>query len=105
MSDYDKIANLEEVIAKKDAEIASLKDKNTEAFKAVLNRDKEIARLRTLIGELADALDGFMDAPCDSCMLNRCPGIEKCKETKGTIELVEKARKVIGVRDEDYSNS
>ena len=59
-------------------------------------KDAEIARLRALIGELTDALDGFMDAPCDSCMLNRCSGIEKCKETKGTIELVAKARKVIG---------
>ena len=56
---------------------------------------EEDEKLRALVGELADALDGFRDAPCDSCMLNRCPGIEKCKETKGTIELVAKAREVV----------
>ena len=92
MSDYDKIANLEEVISKKDAEIASLKNKNTEAFKAVLNRDKEIARLRTLIGELTDALDNY---PCHNCK----HGSERC-EWCGTVQeldaLVAKARKMIG---------
>lgn len=57
-------------------------------------KDAEIARLRAHICELADALDGFRDAPCDRCWLTRCPGIEKCKETKGTIALVAKAREV-----------
>ena len=56
---------------------------------------EEDEKLRALVKELADALDGFRDAPCDSCMLNRCPGIEKCKETKGTIELVAKAREAV----------
>ena len=65
-------------------------------IKDYLALQEEDEKLRAIIGELADALDGFMDAPCDSCMLNRCPGIEKCKETKGTIELVAKARKMIG---------
>ena len=71
MSDYDKIANLEEAIAKKDA---------------------EIARLRALVGELADALDNY---PCHNCK----HGSERC-EWCGTAQeldaLVAKARKMIG---------
>ena len=58
------------------------------------NIDK-IDSLKSLVKELTDALDGFRDAPCDSCMLNWCPGIEKCKETKGTVLLVAKAREVV----------
>lgn len=54
-----------------------------------------MANERNALAELADALDGLKDAPCDSCMLDRCPGIEKCKETKETIELVAKAREVV----------
>ena len=71
MSDYDKIANLEEASAKKDA---------------------EIARLRALVGELADALDNY---PCHNCK----HGSERC-EWCGTAQeldaLVAKARKMIG---------
>lgn len=83
------------IAAQKTAEAHEAFVKNAELAEAIAAKDAEIARLRTLIGELADALDGFRDAPCDSCMLNRCPGIEKCKETKGTIELVAKAREVV----------
>lgn len=61
----------------------------------IAKKDAEIMKLRAIVGELADALDGFRDAPCDSCMLNRCPVIEKCKETNGTILLVTKAREVV----------
>ena len=71
MSDYDKIANLEEAIAAKDAEIASL---------------------RLLVKELADALDNY---PCHNCK----HGSERC-EWCGTVQeldaLVAKARKMIG---------
>ena len=71
MSDYDKIANLEEAIAAKDAEIASL---------------------RLLVKELADALDNY---PCHNCK----HGSERC-EWCGTVQeldaIVAKARKMIG---------
>ena len=97
-----KNAELAEAIAAKDAEIEDLKKENASlrvivsgATVADGNLREEIEKLRTLVGELADALDGFRDAPCDSCMLNRCPGIEKCKETNGTVLLVAKAMEVV----------
>ena len=69
MSDYDKIANLEEAIAAKDA---------------------EIEKLRAIVKELADALDNY---PCHNCK----HGSERC-EWCGTVQeldaLVNKAREV-----------
>ena len=69
MSDYDKIANPEEVIAAKDAEIASL---------------------RLLVKELADALDNY---PCHNCKhgSERC---EWCWTVHELDALVNKAREV-----------
>ena len=61
-------------IAEKDAEIASLKDKNTEAFKAVLKRD-------ALIRELADALKKIDDA-CDGDMCKHFIDTEQCSKCK-----------------------
>ena len=113
---FVKNAELADAIAAKDAEIARWRDQALQedaaaealssenarlrvivsgATVAEGNLREEIVRLRALVGELADALYGFRDAPCDSCMLNRCPGIEKCKETNGTVLLVAKAREVV----------
>lgn len=106
---FIKNAELTNAIAEKYAEIERLKfeimqlksvqrtsgEVIIEQTNKVEAKDAEIEKLRALVGELTDALDGFRDAPCDSCMLNRCPGIEKCKETKGTIELIAKAREVV----------
>lgn len=54
-------------IAAKDAEIADLKNKNSEAFKAVLKRD-------SLINELTKALEQRIDCSngCDNCTMPTC---------------------------------
>ena len=64
MSDYDKIANLEEAIAAKDAEIEDLKKENASlrvivsgATVADGNLREEIERLREIVKELADELE------------------------------------------------
>lgn len=55
----------------------------------------ENAKLRALVGELADKLDGPDQPACINCTLRGCPGVEKCRHTKETIELVAKAREVV----------
>ena len=80
---------------RKEEEASKVFIKNAELVNAIAVKCAVIASLRLLVKELTDALDGLRDAPCDSCMLNRCLGIEKCKETKGNIELVAKAREVV----------
>ena len=64
MSDYDKIANLEEAIAAKDAEIENLKKENARlrvincgSYYADGNLREEIERLREIVKELADELE------------------------------------------------
>ena len=101
---FVKNAELAEAIAAKDAEIENLTKEN--ARLRVINcgnyyadeqlrdelaaKDAEIARLRTLLKEMADALDNY---PCHNCK----HGSERC-EWCGTVKeldaLVEKAREV-----------
>ena len=64
MSDYDKIANLEEAIAAKDAEIENLKKENARlrvincgSYYADGSLREEIERLREIVKELADELE------------------------------------------------
>ena len=64
MSDYDKIANLEEAIAAKDAEIENLKKENAQlrvincgSYYADGNLREKIERLREIVKELADELE------------------------------------------------
>ena len=83
MSDYDKIANLEEAIAKKDA---------------------EIARLRALVGELADALLAACNDTCDYCKKHLnfseatasiCLYNHQCNVGQAYGRLVAKAKEVV----------
>ena len=53
----------------------------------------ETADVYTLENRIAKAIAGVSGVL--GCQLKRCPRIEKCKETKGTIELVAKAREVV----------
>ena len=65
--------------------------KNAELAKAIAAKDAEIASLRALVKELADALDSY---PCHNCK----HGSERC-EWCGTVKeldaLVAKAREVV----------
>lgn len=52
-------------------------------------------RLRALVKELADKLDGPDQPACINCTLRGCPGVEECRYTKETIALVAKAREEV----------
>ena len=75
-----------------DAVVKSLRDKKLEMAGQIAAKDAEIASLRLLVKELADALDNY---PCHNCK----HGSERC-EWCGTAQeldaLVAKARKMIG---------
>ena len=99
---FVKNAELAEAIAAKDAEIENLKKENARLRVIVSGnyyadeqlrdelaaKDAEIARLRALVGELADALDNY---PCHNCKhgSERC---EWCWTVKELDALVAKAR-------------
>ena len=72
-----------------DAVVKSLRDKKLEMAGQIAAKDAEIASLRLLVKELADALDNY---PCHNCKR----GSERC-EWCGTVQeldaLVAKARK------------
>lgn len=122
MSDYDKIANLEEVIAKKDAEIAQLVsvinsecnkcgdcakfgydcnagdidgNENCRACKKFVSKD--VAYLRSLVKDLADGLNHELEIGCVSCMAahssNKCPHAA-CDRNENRA-LVAKAKKAV----------
>ena len=98
-------AEVDKFVAAKDAEIERLKFDNLhlkscqrtsgeviiEQTNKVEAKDAEIAKLRALVGELADALDNY---PCHNCK----HGSERC-EWCGTVHeldaLVAKAREVV----------
>lgn len=50
-----------------DAVVKSLRDKNLEMSGEIAAKDAEIVRLRSLVGELADALLAACDDTCDYC--------------------------------------
>ena len=76
-----------------DAVIKSLRDKKLEMAGEIAEKDEEIARLRALVGELANVAERFVSCKATDCEI-ACGDIkEKCIHKK-TIELVAKAREV-----------
>ena len=76
-----------------DAVIKSLRDKKLEMAGEIAEKDEEIARLRALVGELANIAERFVSCKATYCEI-ACGDIkEKCIHKK-TIELVAKAREV-----------
>ena len=82
---------IDAIAAQKTAEAHEAFVKNAELAEAIAAKDAEIARLRTLVKELADALDNY---PCHNCK----HGSERC-EWCGTVHeldaLVAKAKEVV----------
>ena len=121
MSDCDKIANLEKVIAKKDSEIAQLVsvinsecnkcgdcakfgsdcnagdidgNENCRACKKFVS--KEVAALRALVGELADAMEETcVPDSCRNCETEYKDCTSDCPNRKRRA-LVSRAREAIG---------
>jgi len=82
-----------------DAVIKSLRDKKLEMAGEIADKDEEIARLRALVGEMADALDTtihYRDFICDcgEPSLHNCSVRSRVCFAKNRL-LVMKARNVV----------
>ena len=82
-----------------DAVIQSLRDKKLEMAGEIADKDEEIARLRALVGEMADALDTtihYRDFICDcgEPSLHNCSVRSRVRFAKNRL-LVMKARNVV----------
>ena len=82
-----------------DAVIKSLRDKKLEMAGEIADKDEEIARLRALVGEMADALDTtihYRDFICDcgEPSLHNCSVRSRVRFAKNRL-LVMKARNVV----------
>ena len=78
-----------------DAVIQSLRDKKLEMAGEIAAKDEEIARLSALVKELSNVADRFVSCKATYCEI-ACGDIKENCIQKKTIELVAKARKVIG---------
>ena len=83
-----------------EAVVQSLRDKKLEMAGEIADKDEEIARLRALVGEMADALDTtihYRDFICDcgEPSLHNCSVRSRVCFAKNRL-LVMKAREVIG---------
>ena len=82
-----------------DADVQSLRDKKLEMAGEIADKDEEIARLRALVGEMADALDTtihYRDFICDcgEPSLHNCSVRSRVCFAKNRL-LVMKARNVV----------
>ena len=78
-----------------DAVIKSLRDKKLEMAGEIADKDEEIARLRALVKELSNVAERFVLCKATYCEI-ACGDIKENCIHKKTIELVAKAREVIG---------
>ena len=78
-----------------DAVIKSLRDKKLEMAGEIAEKDEEIARLRALVKELSNVAARFVSCKATYCEI-ACGDIKETCIHKKTIELVAKAREVIG---------
>ena len=78
-----------------DAVIQSLRDKKLEMAGEIAEKDEEIARLRALVKDLSNVAERFVSCKATDCEI-ACGDIKENCIHKKTIELVAKARKVIG---------
>ena len=78
-----------------DAVIQSLRDKKLEMAGEIAVKDAEIARLRSLVKELSNIAERFVSCKATYCEI-ACRDIKENCIHKKTIELVAKAREVIG---------
>ena len=78
-----------------DAVIKSLRDKKLEMAGEIADKDEEIARLRALVKELSNVAERFVLCKAIYCEI-ACGDIKENCIHKKTIELVAKAREVIG---------
>ena len=77
------------------AVIQSLRDKKLEMAGEIAAKDEEIARLRALVKELSNVAERFVSCKATYCEI-ACRDIKENCIHKKTIELVAKAREVIG---------
>ena len=78
-----------------DAVIKSLRDKKLEMAGEIADKDEEIARLRALVKELSNVAERFVSCKATDCEI-ACRDIKENCIQKKTIELVAKAREVLG---------
>lgn len=97
--DTDRIHELVKEMADEkrisDAVIKSLRDKKLEMAGEIADKDEGIARLRSLVKELSNVAERFVSCKSTYCEI-ACRDIKENCIHKKTIELVAKARKVIG---------
>ena len=78
-----------------DAVVKSLRDKKLEMAGEIADKNEEIARLRALVKELSNVAERFVSCKATDCEI-ACRDIKENCIQKKTIELVAKAREVIG---------
>ena len=78
-----------------EAVVQSLRDKKLEMAGEIAEKDEEIARLRAIVKELSNVAERFVSCKATYCEI-ACRDIKENCIHKKTIELVAKAREVIG---------